>query len=73
MIYLNTENSNFLSDLKTACCARGLDFPEFHAEDFIPSKKLSNVFVAEKSSPEQIGGNEEIYAFLNTLFQARRI
>ena len=48
MIYLNTENSNFLSDLKTACCARGLDFAEFHEEDFIPSKKLTNVFVAEK-------------------------
>ena len=73
MIYLNTENSNFLSDLKTACCARGLDFAEFHEEDFIPSKKLTNVFVAEKSSPEQIGGNEEIYAFLKTHFFKRAV
>jgi len=73
MIYLNTENSNFLSDLKTACCARGLDFAEFHAEDFIPSKKLANVFVAEKSSPEQIGGNEEIYSFLKTHFFKRAV
>ncbi|NCX58595.1 MAG: sigma-54-dependent Fis family transcriptional regulator [Rhodobacteraceae bacterium] len=73
MIYLNTENSNFLSDLKTACCARGLDFAEFHEEDFIPSKKLTNVFVAEKSSPEQIGGNEEIYSFLKTHFFKRAV
>ena len=73
MIYLNTENSNFLSDLKSACCARGLDFAEFHEEDFIPSKKLTNVFVAEKSSPEQIGGNEEIYSFLKTHFFKRAV
>ena len=73
MIYLNTENSNFLSDLKTACCARGLDFAEFHEEDFTPNKKLTNVFVAEKSSPEQIGGNEEIYAFLKTHFFKRAV
>ena len=73
MIYLHTINSNFLSDLKTACCARGLDFAEFHDEDFIPSKKLTNVFVAEKSSPEQIGGNEEIYAFLKTHFFKRAV
>jgi two-component system response regulator FlrC len=73
MIYLNTENSNFLSDLKTACSARGLDFAEFHEEDFIPRKKLTNVFVDEKSSPEQIGGNEEIYAFLKTHFFKRAV
>ena len=73
MIYLNTENSNFLSDLKAECYARGLNFVEFHEEDFIPSKKLNNVFVAEKSSPEQIGGNEEIYAFLKTHFFKRAV
>ena len=73
MIYLNTENSNFLSDLKTACCVRGLYFDEFQEEDFVPSKKLNNVFVAEKSSLEQIGGNEEIYAFLKTHFFKRAV
>ena len=73
MIYLNTKNSNFLSDLKIGCCARGLDFNEFHEEDFNPSKKLTNVFVAEKSYFEQIGGNEEIYAFLKTHFFKRAV
>ena len=73
MIYLNTENSNFLRDLKTACCVRGLYFDEFQEEDFVPSKKLNNVFVAEKSSLEQIGGNEEIYAFLKTHFFKRAV
>ena len=73
MIYLNTKNSNFLSDLKIGCCARGLDFNEFHEEDFNPSKKLTNVFVAEKSYLEQIGGNEEIYAFLKTHFFKRAV
>ena len=73
MIYLYDEGSNFLSDLKAAICARGLDCAGFHETDFIPNKNLNNVFVSEKGASEKIGGSEEIYTFLKKHFFKRAV
>jgi two-component system response regulator FlrC len=73
MIYLYDEGSNFLSDLKAAICARGLDCAGFYETDFIPNKNLNNVFVSEKGASEKIGGSEEIYTFLKKHFFKRAV
>ena len=73
MIYLQTESSNFLSDLKKAIYDRGVECSDFYEIDFIPNKLLNNVFVSEKGASEKIGGNEEIYAFLKKHFFKRAV
>ena len=73
MIYLHTESSNFLSDLKKAIYDRGVECSDFYEIDFIPNKLLNNVFVSEKGASEKIGGNEEIYAFLKKHFFKRAV
>lgn len=64
MIYVSTEGSNFLSNMKATMIARGLDCAAFSAADFAPSKPTNNVFVEEKGPSEKILGNNDIYTFL---------
>lgn len=64
MIYVNTEGSNFLSNMRATMVARGLDCSAFSAASFVPDKFTKNVFVEEREPSEKILGNNNLYAFL---------